>query len=415
MIMGSVLGSGLIILPGLAYQHVGVYSFFSWLGMSFFIIPFIYVFTKIGRDHPSAGGVVHFIQTRLNTDVGVSITYMMIASVSLLVPVVGVIAANYFGYIASLTNREVVAVAWLLLVLSTLVNTIKPEIALHVQSISSTFLLLFLIAVVSIGFSESFPKFYLKIQNVPLVSQDTIPSVWKGMTLVFWAFLGWENLSFMTEEFTDVKRHLVISSIMSYFIMVALYLGLSASVIGLLAPDAPMTAQAPMAQMLHVVFGYWGGIGAATIACLIMVLNINAWVWGASRLLFSTARDGLCPTSLGTVGSAGTPGAALCFLLIPYSIVFCGMAAFGKSQLGVLIKLINANFILLYLITLWAFQKKNRGKTDTTMAYIAIGTTIYFFSQFRVYALMSILLFTVIFFVSRSYLPRKKMPSSFVS
>lgn len=111
LVIGSVLGSGLMILPGLVYNLAGVYSFYSWLGMGIIIIPFLFVFSRIMVKHPSAGGLVNIIYIILGKKIGVSITYTLIISLVMLVPIVAIIGANYLCYIGGFPSYANVLLA----------------------------------------------------------------------------------------------------------------------------------------------------------------------------------------------------------------------------------------------------------------------------------------------------------------
>lgn len=397
IIMGSVIGSGLLILPGFVYQQKGVYSFYSWISMSIFIIPLLYIFTKIGRNFPSAGGVVNFIIMNIGKTPGSAITYMLLSSFILMVPMAAIIGINYVGFIIPISEVQIIITAFLVLVISTILNTNNPAFTLRVQSISATCMVLFFIVVIGVGLNKSFFVFMNKIQTAPINAPHAFVSIWGGMTLVFWAYLGWENVSFTTEEFINVEKVLLRATVLGYSIMTFLYLGLSASAIGLLDPFDKMTAKAPLAAMIsNTAAGYWGGIATAIVACIIMVMNINAWVWGSSRLVYASSRQGLLFGNLSLINKQGTPANALVFLLVPYFIIMLIMLISGKTMMKPLITIVNANFVLLYMLTIFAFAKHFRSKIDLLMSAIAFFLSIYFFVKFGLYGLCCFLFFLII-------------------
>jgi amino acid efflux transporter len=115
LVIGSVLGSGLMILPGLAYNQVGICSFYSWLGVGLIMMPFLYIFMIIMIEHPSAGGLVNVTYLLLGDKIGLFITYLIIFSLVLLVPIVGIIGANYICYLLNINNNLNILIAWFLL------------------------------------------------------------------------------------------------------------------------------------------------------------------------------------------------------------------------------------------------------------------------------------------------------------
>ena len=131
--------------------------------------------------------------------------------------------------------------------------------------------------------------------EAPAWNLDSIYLVILGMNLVFWAFLGWENLSFATEEFVDIKKDFNKVIVISFLIMMFLYLGLSASVVALLDKESMQTVMVPLAAVAHEVLGSYSAYVVAGVAFLILLININAWVWGPSRLMYDSGRKKIIP------------------------------------------------------------------------------------------------------------------------
>lgn len=131
------------------------------------------------------------------------------------------------------------------------------------------------------------------------------------MVLIFWAFLGWENLSFTSEEFVNINVDLPTAVVLSFLIMMALYLTLSLSVIGILSPDSMNTIQVPLAEVIGKTLGNKYGHFVAVIGTLVMIINLNAWVWGPSRLLFDCGRKNILPRIFVSLGKHQTPSISL--------------------------------------------------------------------------------------------------------
>lgn len=195
------------------------------------------------------------------------------------------------------------------------------------------------------------------------------------MTVVFWAFLGWENLSFTSEEFTDIKRDLPTSVIASFFIMMVLYLGLSLSVIGILSPETLNTVQAPLAEVINKTLGNNYGRLVAVIGTLIMIINLNAWVWGPSRLLYDCGRKAVLPKTFGRLSIYQTPVLSLLVLLSLYFLILFYIYL-DKSALNGLIKLANANFMTLYLLTIISFLKLAKKRSELLLGTLALCFTV---------------------------------------
>jgi len=58
--MSSVLGSGVLVLPGLAAQIAGPASLFAWVLLSLASYPLAYTFASLSARKPESGGVYSF-------------------------------------------------------------------------------------------------------------------------------------------------------------------------------------------------------------------------------------------------------------------------------------------------------------------------------------------------------------------
>jgi len=79
------------------------------------MMPFLYIFMIIMIEHPSAGGLVNVTYLLLGDKIGLFITYLIIFSLVLLVPIVGIIGANYICYLLNINNNLNILIAWFLL------------------------------------------------------------------------------------------------------------------------------------------------------------------------------------------------------------------------------------------------------------------------------------------------------------
>src|SRR5438445_9931254 len=58
--VSSVLGSGVLVLPGLAAQLAGPGSLIAWVLLSIVSYPFAYTFASLSARKPEAGGIYSF-------------------------------------------------------------------------------------------------------------------------------------------------------------------------------------------------------------------------------------------------------------------------------------------------------------------------------------------------------------------
>ena len=134
-----------------------------------------------------------------------------------------------------------------------------------------------------------------------------------------------------------------------------------------LPPDNPQTAVAPLAALLEQVIGKAGGVFVSAAAVVIILANLIGAVWAASRLVFSSAREGLLPGFAASLDARQTPRTAVALVIGVFAAVLC-VYALDLLSLDDMLRLAGQNFFLLYALSVAAYLK-----TAQTWAARALG------------------------------------------
>jgi amino acid efflux transporter len=189
--------------------------------------------------------------------------------------------------------------------------------------------------------------------------RDGWQSVGRAAFTLFFAFFGWEAITHLSAEFRDPARDVPRATMISVFLVTALYLGVAFSVV---ATGTYGNAALDRVAVAHVVSGSLGlsaQVIAPSTALVIRLGTANAFVAATSRLGYALGRDGAFPrwmarqrgdvpaTSIGAVAVLAAAGLALgyvrgwgadAYLLIPNSLVIVvylvGMLAGVRLLLG---------------------------------------------------------------------------------
>ncbi|PZS34199.1 MAG: hypothetical protein DLM58_06225 [Pseudonocardiales bacterium] len=70
MALSTVLGSGMMILPGTSYHELGRSAWMPWGIAAVSIVPPLYCYAWLGRRYPSASGLAHYSEVALGSSVG---------------------------------------------------------------------------------------------------------------------------------------------------------------------------------------------------------------------------------------------------------------------------------------------------------------------------------------------------------
>jgi amino acid efflux transporter len=311
----SVLGSGVLVLPGLTAKIAGPASIIAWILLSLASYPFAFTFASLSARRPESGGVYSFAKEAFGFRVGTVTGWLFGLWVITGAPAVTLIAASYLGYAFPLTRPETFGIAFLIILAGFIINYRGIVLSNKVQLaiVGSIVALL----TVTIGSSA----LLVKPQNfTPFLPFGIIP-VGTAAALIFWSFLGYENTSNVAEEFEHPERDFHRSIILSVILISALYIAVAIVTIGTLAYQAGGSV-APFAAILSNVIGKYGAEGTAILAVFIIFGTVNAYTTGVSRLFYAVARDGGFPRTFDHLSSKSqAPDRVLITMLIGIAAV----------------------------------------------------------------------------------------------
>jgi len=351
--IGSIVGSGLLALPGLAYATAGADALLAWIFMVILVIPLVIIFGDLSVRYPSAGGIVGFTAIAFGPGWARSMAFLMAGTFPVGIPALAIIGANYLAYALGLGRTATLVTAFLILALVTAVHLRGSKTGSGFQNLTALLLTLILVAISVVVL----PKSIAQAASLEFSYRPAL--VWSSMGLLFWAFTGWENMSFTSEEFVNPRRDFPLGLGLSFILISILYLVLSFNVVALLERNHPMTVQAPIAEIVRVAIGPTAGTVVAALSLLIILVNASAWVWGGSRLIFGGAREGYLPSYFNHLHpGSGAPDRSLLFMLLAYGLVIILVWAL-HIDLVLLIMLVNVNLLIGYLASIAAFIKIN--------------------------------------------------------
>jgi amino acid efflux transporter len=341
--VSSVLGSGVLVLPGLSAQLAGPASLIAWVILAFASYPFAYTFASLSARNPESGGVYAFAKESFGLPVAVVTGWLFAFWFITGSPAATLIAASYLAYAFPMSKFGIFLVAGCVLLLAYAINyrgivfsnRIQLGVVVSIVLLLVAAVLLSIPSVSSHNFSPFFPNGLLPIGT--------------AAALIFWSFLGYENVSNVAEEFENPKRDFQRSIVLSVVLIGGLYLAVAFVTVGTLAYESGGSI-APFAAIFSHVLGSHGAIGTAILAVVIIFATVNAYTSGMSRVILAVARDGGFPKGLGFVDPrSGTPTRSLT-LLTSFSVVMLAVYYFFDVNLQTALLIPSGAAILIYII-----------------------------------------------------------------
>jgi amino acid efflux transporter len=106
-----VLGSGVLVLPGLAAQLAGPGSLLAWVLLSIVSYPFAYTFASLSARKPEAGGIYSFAKESFGLRIATVTGWLFALWFITGGPAVMLIAASYVAYAFPMSRAEAFVIA----------------------------------------------------------------------------------------------------------------------------------------------------------------------------------------------------------------------------------------------------------------------------------------------------------------
>ncbi|GAB6178753.1 amino acid permease [Desulfotomaculum defluvii] len=340
--IGAVLGSGILIVPGLAAEIAGPASLLAWGLMSLLILPLALTMGLLSAKFPSAGGVSHFVTLAFGARAGTLVGWFFLMSVLIGAPVAALTGAGYMTTAMGWGEGTRVALAAGMLAVGLLTNLMGMKLAGQVQ-ICVVFSIVAVLVLAIVGAVPNIES----VNFIPFMPYGWV-SVGQAAAMLFWCFVGWEAVSHLSEEFIDPQRAAIQGVTVAAIIVGVLYFLTALATVGTQSYHAA-GSDASLVLVIKKILGPRGALVAGLTGVFICTATIIAYTGATSRLAYALARQGEAPRWLGTISKQyGTPIGGIGFLALCFLAVL-SLYGSGAISLKTLIQFPNATFILTYL------------------------------------------------------------------
>ena len=173
--------------------------------------------------------------------------------------------------------------------------------------------------------------------------------IWNAASLIFFAYVGFEQLGNLAEEMRSPKKDLPRAIVIAFAVSTLLYLLVSISAVSLIGWQTLATSKAPMADVVAGDLKHWSKLILTLIALSSTFNTVLLMLLSVSRTSYGMAQAGALPKPLGMLGTRQTPWVSnLLVWLIVSGFVFLGKIALVAQM---------ANFLILLAFALvnWSF------------------------------------------------------------
>ncbi len=303
--IAAVLGTGILVLPGLAATAAGPASLLAVFAVFLLSIPLAGAFAALASRFPDPGGVASYVRRALGQTWARMTGYWFFFGVGFGAPVVAMLGAEY---VVAIVGADRGAVPWLALVILIppfVSNYFGLRVSGVVQLALTGALLFVVVGVVAAALPAADATHF----------EPFLPNGWGGVgtavSLFVWAFAGWEVGTHIAGEFRNPRRVIPLATAIALVVVGIAYLGLQYVTIAVLGERAG-EGQVPLLELVeNAPFGV-GPLFVAVIAAVVALGVLNVYIGAFAKLGASLGRDGDLPRWMTPgVESGGTPRRSL--------------------------------------------------------------------------------------------------------
>jgi APA family basic amino acid/polyamine antiporter len=329
LFIGSVIGSGIFLTPGLILRQldgsVGA-AFLVWIVGGVLSLLGALTYAELSAANPEAGGLYCFIRDgfgRIPAFLYGWSLFLVIAS--------GTIAAlahaftRYLAEVVPFPPAATKPTAVAMIAIVTAVNVWGTRKSSDLQNWTT---------LIKAGAVAVLSAVLLALGHHAGEIPVALPAAQHGMSLfsafglamiaVLWAYEGWQFGTYSAGEVIDPQKSFPRAFLLGSLILVALYLVANVAYLIALGPAAATASDAIAATAASSVLGPWAGKIIALTILISVFSSTNSVILTAPRVFYAMANDNLFFKKLAEVHPRfGTPAAAIISLGVWSAILAC--------------------------------------------------------------------------------------------
>jgi len=339
--VGIIIGAGIYVLLGPATARAGgtVWAAFLLAAVLCGLTGLSYA--ELASMFPKAGAEYEYTRQVAPEPVAFVVGWTMVIG---LVIAAATIALGFARYLRAFVDVPERVGAWGLLAIVTLVSLAGIRRASWLVLALGAVQVGGLVAVIAVGAGH--------LGKADIMSGNGAEGVVGAAALVFFAFIGFDEVITLAEETRNPRRTVPRALLLALGLSAALYALVSIAAVNVLSPSELGRSQRPLADVMTHVAGS-GGVRAMAVVALLTTTNTTLLaVTAASRLTFGMAERGSVPSKLGAVNRRRAPWVAvLAVVAVAAAFVVVGdlTVIAGATDVAVYIVFLAVNTVVVIL------------------------------------------------------------------
>ena len=306
--VGMILGAGIYALIGAAAGVTG-----NSLWVSFLLGAFISSFTglsyaELSSTIPKSAAEYSYAREAFGGD----LTPFLVGWIIIFTETVSVatVALGFAGYMKGLFEAApIVLVSLILIVVLSALNFVGIEESSRLNIVFTIIEASGLLLIIALGIP------YLGRVNY-LEAAAGVQGILKASTLIFFAYLGFEDIVNLAEESKNPKKDVPKALVLSVVITAIFYVFVALAAVSIADWQDLGSSCCPLAFAASKAMGESASLVMSVIALFATSNTVLILLIVTSRMIFGMSRDGSLPHSLARISGRGTPWVAILVSLI---------------------------------------------------------------------------------------------------
>jgi APA family basic amino acid/polyamine antiporter len=359
MIAGTVIGSGIFLVPGAVLRAVGnsvPVALMVWLVGGVLSLLGALTYGELSAMKPQAGGLYVYIRDCFGPFPAFLFGWTMFFVISAgSVATLAVAFGNYLGEFVQLSPLQIKIAAILMISVITVVNVVGTRQSANLLNVTTAIkvgaILSFGTVLLWRGTHSAFGDANSTIGQTP-----GIVGFGLAMISVLWAYEGWQYVTYTAGETVNPQRVFPLAFLIGTAALIAIYIFANLGYVAALGASGVAGSTRVAASALGVVVSHGAGKLVAVAILISMFSAANAIILNAPRVYYAMARDGLFFVSLSRVHPRfGTPALAVCAAAI-WSAVLAASGTY--EQLLTYVVFIGWMFYALAAASIFIYRKR---------------------------------------------------------
>lgn len=299
--VGTILGAGIYVLVGEAVAEAGALAPLAFLLAAVTAACTGLSYAELGAMFPRAGAAFEYSRQAFGRRSAFVTGWLTTWGA---VIAAAAVALGFGSYAERLLGVDQVLAALALLAAGTGIAATGVLGSMRIVIVLTILEAAGLIAVTSIGFATF---------DADAFATDgaTAAGVLSGAALVFFAYIGFEDIAAFAEEAREPERNVPRAIIIAIAVTATIYMLVCIASIGAIGVEELAGAPAPLAEVAAIALDEKAGDAIASIGMAATANTALLMVMAATRRVFAMAREGVLPSGLVRVPRSGVPVSAL--------------------------------------------------------------------------------------------------------